>query len=209
MAALIASRLAKTIYEEFKVNPETVQFWSDSKIMLHWLCSNSTCLKAFVGVRIAEIQSKWDQTNWRYVPTDQNPADDLSRGLTTEHLEGRWMEDPSFLRRPKEDWPIESVQSVVKEDPEEKKSNLKQIGAVVPVNEILNPIKYSNWQRLLRVTAYCMCFLSNVRKWIRRQASATSHVTDHWCLKKQSKLSVTGLFLHKASWEAGKRATKI
>ena len=152
MAALIASRLTKTIYEEFKVNPETVQFWSDSKIVLHWLRSDSTCLKAFVGVRIAEIQSNWDQTNRRYVPTDQNPADDLRRGLTTEHLEGRWMEGLSFLRRSKEEWPIESVQSVVEEHPE-KKSNLKQIGAVVPVNKNLDPTEYSNWQWLLRVTA--------------------------------------------------------
>lgn len=129
------------------------------------------CLKAFAGVRIAEIQSNWNQTNWRYVPSDQNPADDLSRKLPTEHLEGRWMEGLSFLRRPKEEWPIESVQSVVEEDPE-KKSNLKQIGAVVPVNEILNPIEYSNWQWLLRVSAYCMRLLSNVRKRIRREASS-------------------------------------
>lgn len=130
------------------------------------------CLKAFAGVRIAEIQSNWDQTNWRYVPTAQNPADDLSKGLPTAHLEGRWMEGPSFLRRPKEEWPIESVQSVIEEDLEKKKSNLKQIGAVVPVNEILNPIEHSNWQWQLRVTTYCMRFLSNVRKLIRRRESS-------------------------------------
>lgn len=166
MAALIASRLTKNIYryEEFKVNPVTVQFWSDSKIVLHWLHSDSPCLKAFVSVCIAEIQSNWDQT-------DQNPTDDLRRGLTTEHLEGRWTAGLSFLRRPKEEWSIESVQSVVEEDPEKKKSNLKQIGVVVPVNENLNSIEYSNWQRLLRVTAYCMRFVSNVRKQIRRQPS--------------------------------------
>ena len=121
-------------------------------------------LPTFVGVCIAEIQSNWDQT-------DQNPTDDLRRGLTTEHLEGRWTVGLSFLRRPKEEWSIESVQSVVEEDPEKKKSNLKQIGVVVPVNENLNSIEYSNWQRLLRVTAYCMRFVSNVRKQIRRQPS--------------------------------------
>ena len=47
------------------------------------------------------------------------------------------MEGPSFLRRPKEEWLTESLQSVVEEDPEKKKSNLKQIGAVVPVNKFL------------------------------------------------------------------------
>lgn len=82
------------------------------------------------------------------------------------------MEGPSFPRRPKEEWPIESVQSVVEEHPEKKKSNLKQISAVVPLNEILNPIEYSDWQRLLWMTAYCMRFLSNVRKRMRRQESS-------------------------------------
>ena len=205
MAALIALRLAKTIYEEFKVKPETVQFCSDSKMELHCLRSDSTCLKAFVGVRIAEIQSNWDQKNWRYVTTYQNPADDLSRGLPTEHLEARWMEGPSFLRRPKEEWPIESVQSVVEEDPEKKKSNLKQIGAVVPVNEVVSPIEYSNWQRLLRVTTCCMRFLSNVRKRIRRQASG-----DEPCDGPLVPEEIENkLFLHKDSSQTGKRATKI
>lgn len=35
MAALMASRLAKTIHEELKEKPESVELWSDSKIVLH------------------------------------------------------------------------------------------------------------------------------------------------------------------------------
>lgn len=84
MAALIASRLAKTIYDEFKIKPSSVTLWSDSKIVLHWLRSESASLKAFVGVRVTEIQSTWDPSLWRFVPTEQNPADDLSRGIPAD-----------------------------------------------------------------------------------------------------------------------------
>ena len=50
MAALIASRLAHTIVEESKLKPSSVTFWSDSTIVLNWLCSESTSFKPFVGV---------------------------------------------------------------------------------------------------------------------------------------------------------------
>ncbi|KAK3744569.1 hypothetical protein QZH41_003507 [Actinostola sp. cb2023] len=55
MAALIASRLASLIYAEFKTKPSSVTLWSDSKIVLHWICSESALLKAFVG----ELRGRW------------------------------------------------------------------------------------------------------------------------------------------------------
>ena len=172
MAAFMASRLAKTIYEEFKEKPESVELWSDSKIVLHWLRSESSPMKAFVGVRVAEIQSTWDQQNWKYVPTDLNPADDLSRGLSTEELKGRWMTGAALLRRPKEEWHKETTDTPMENDPEMKNSKHKHIGAVVPAEDLLDPATFSDWRGLLRVTAYCMRFLSNARKRTRNQTSS-------------------------------------
>ncbi|XP_064637049.1 uncharacterized protein LOC135493569 [Lineus longissimus] len=88
MAALVTSRLAKTIHTELREKPE-VHLWSDSKIVLHWIKSNSIDLKPFVGVRVAEIQSTWEPELWNHVPTEQNPADDLSRGLEASEMVGR------------------------------------------------------------------------------------------------------------------------
>ena len=87
MAALIASRLAQAIYEEFKV--------------LNWLRSESATFKTFVGARVAEIQAAWDPKCWRYVPSESNPADDLSRGISVKELStGRWIYGPDFLSKP-------------------------------------------------------------------------------------------------------------
>jgi ribonuclease HI len=107
MAALLATRMAKTIYDKFKIKPSKVTLWSDSMIVLAWLRSESTLLKSFVSVRVAEIQASWEPTDWRYVPTNLNPADDLSRGISVHEMNGRWMNGPSFLRKNSDEWPTE------------------------------------------------------------------------------------------------------
>ena len=160
MAALIASRLAKTIYDEFKIKPSSVTLWSDSKIVLHWLHSESSTLKAFVGVRVTEIQSTWEPSCWRFVPTDLNPADDLSRGIAAEDIHGRWETGPDFLKKPPEDWPKDPNPPVI-EDPERKASRF--LGLVSKVQPIVDSSNFSSWTRLTRVTAYILRFIYNVR----------------------------------------------
>ena len=161
MAALLASRLAKTIYDEFKIKPSTVILWSDSMIVLAWLRSESTLLKSFVGVRVAEIQATWEPTMWRYVPTELNPADDLSRGISVREINGRWMNGPSFLRGSPVEWPAE-VNRDLAEVPEVKVA--KPLFALQPVTPtIIDPSRYSNWAKLCRVTAYCLRFIKNIK----------------------------------------------
>ena len=82
-------------------------------IVLAWLRSESSLLKPFVGVRVAEIQETWDPNLWRHVPTKLNPADDLSRGIAVSEMNGRWMNGPSFLRDKPEDWPTETNQATL------------------------------------------------------------------------------------------------
>ena len=104
MAALLASRLAKTVYDEFKIKPSSVVLWTDSMIVLAWIQAETTTLKPFVGVRITEIQTSWEQRCWRFVPTDLNPADDLSRGIPVQKLSERWMKGSALLRDNPEQW---------------------------------------------------------------------------------------------------------
>lgn len=159
-SSVIASRLEKVIYEEFKIKPSSVTLWSDSKIVLHWLRSESAVLKAFVGVRVTEIQSTWDPISWRFVPTVLNPADDLSRGIPVEEMNGRWKHGPPFLKKNKDEWPIESTEPI-EDDPERKKT--KVIGAVSLKTLLFDPTAYSSWTRLTRITAYTLRFLNNMK----------------------------------------------
>lgn len=187
MAAIVGSRLAKSVEEELRMDLTTT-LWTDSKIVLCWLKTESLNLKQFVGVRVAEIQESWESTNWRYVPTDDNPADDLSRGLKAVDLGGRWLNGPEFLKRPKNEWPaqIETHQAPL----DEVKPKV-----VLCTTERLTSIslKFSNWKRLLRVTAWCRRFIHNTRYKTDRScgvitATEIADAEKHWILIAQEEL---------------------
>ncbi|KAK3729904.1 hypothetical protein QZH41_006241 [Actinostola sp. cb2023] len=197
MAALIASRLAQTIYTEFKIKPATVTLWSDSTIVLHWLWSETATLKPFVGVRVAEIQSTWAPSCWKHVPTRQNVADDLSRGISVRELsEGRWLNGPSFLMKPETEWPSENI-SVVNEDSEKK-----SVASATPVTKsvpLVEPSEYSSWGKLKRVTAYCLRFVNNLKSSLKDpagiqkgplQPEEMDASEDYWIRESQRDLKI-------------------
>ena len=163
MAALIASRLAKTIYEEFKIKSSKVVFWTDSMIVLAWLRAESTVLKPFVGVRVSEIQTSWDQCCWRFVPTDLNPADDLSRGIPVQRLNERWMRDPAFLRDQPDQWPSHPSDEQAELPEVKNQKSILFLQRPTAKHPIIDPSRFSNWGKLCRVTAYCFRFIKVVK----------------------------------------------
>ncbi|CAG2210353.1 unnamed protein product [Mytilus edulis] len=84
MAAIIGARLAAHLHST--LNYPKIVFWSDSSIVLHWLTSTKT-LKRFIANRVKEITELTHPYKWRYCPTDNNPADLLTRGLTIEQFD--------------------------------------------------------------------------------------------------------------------------
>ena len=132
-------------------------------IVLNWLRSESASFKPFVGVRVAEIQATWSSCLWRYVPSDDNPADDLSRGITVREMcQGRWMNGPPFLSRSKAEWPSENKEELKEqtEDPEKRKSS-NTVAAILRPQPLIDPERFSSWEKLIRITAYCQRFANN------------------------------------------------
>lgn len=64
---------------------------------------------------------------------------------------------------------METLDRPTENDPEMKNAKHKQLGAVIQNQDTLNPSTFSSWQRLLRITTYCMRFLSNAKKRARNQ----------------------------------------
>ena len=82
MAATIAKRVASFICSSVNSTYEclSVQLWSDNQIVLHWLNSQKK-LKPFVASHVQEITQMFPAASWKYVPTADNPADLLTRGI--------------------------------------------------------------------------------------------------------------------------------
>lgn len=90
MGALVAMRLAETLVSEIMMKIQKITFWSDSTTVLHWIHQMSSTYKRFIDNRISEIHSiirnlkailGAGTVNWRYVPLESNPADDITRRL--------------------------------------------------------------------------------------------------------------------------------
>ncbi|XP_065086354.1 uncharacterized protein LOC135708281 [Ochlerotatus camptorhynchus] len=87
-----------------------VFFWVDSTTVLQWLNSSPACWKVFVGNRVSKIQQATVGHPWNHVAGSDNPADDISRGLTPAdllHCE-RWWTGPTWLKLPSDLWPNQS-----------------------------------------------------------------------------------------------------
>ena len=147
MGALVAVRLAETLVKEMTAKIEKIIFWSDSITALHWIRQKSSTYKAFVGNRVSEIHTIMSNletslgvgtVSWRYVPTEANPADDISRGLgPTELCKGfRYNSGPKFLYESAELWPENKVEAPSEKDEVSEKKKGRWAGASQE-NEVL------------------------------------------------------------------------
>ncbi|XP_065197620.1 uncharacterized protein LOC135829142 [Sycon ciliatum] len=106
LAAVAGVDLVKPIIKALS-HSTSVVFWTDSQDVLHWIRGASRKLKTFVGNRVAYIQESTHPSQWRYVPTAENPADHLTRGHSAKFLaqNSQWWEAPSFLQLMESEWP--------------------------------------------------------------------------------------------------------
>ncbi|KAI8116016.1 hypothetical protein CVS40_11845 [Lucilia cuprina] len=69
---------------------ESVNFWTDSEINLHWLKTNPSLLNTFVSNKVAETQEWSARVTWRHVPTKQYPAGIVPRSNQIFLQQKKW-----------------------------------------------------------------------------------------------------------------------
>ncbi|XP_033363018.1 uncharacterized protein LOC117241148 [Bombus vosnesenskii] len=151
--ALLLTSLMSTVQQAPSHKITRTIYWTDSTIVLHWLNTSPHTLKTFVANRVSEIQTKTSIHDWRHVPTDDNPADLISRGQTPEEFlrPTIWQHGPAWLYQSEGYWPTWALMPQV-EVPEQK-------GAIClsanPADYSLLQ-RYSSWPKLIRIIARCL-----------------------------------------------------
>lgn len=80
--------------------PTTSMFaWTDSSIVIAWLCGEPNRWKPFVANRVVEIVENLNNKHWYHVQSKDNPADIASRGMKLSTLKNYdlWWHGPSWL----------------------------------------------------------------------------------------------------------------
>ena len=112
-AAVLAARLDKLLEMELSLKIDKSDFWSDSMATLQCIYNCKKKHPVYVARRIAEIDNCSDKNDWNYVPTAENPANDVTRGQSVKQFlkSKRWLTGPEFLLKDKKKWPSQIKRS--------------------------------------------------------------------------------------------------
>ena len=161
LAALLGAKLFQYLNKTLElVNSSEVMYWSDSQIVLSWLYSNKQ-LQQFVRTRVHKIQELTSSQTWRFCPTSMNPADLITRGVSTIRFNDKkklWFEGPPWLSEPEEQWPP-YPQNLFHEELQSLQIEIVTNVADDPnILNIIDVTRYSTLVRLLGVTARVINF---------------------------------------------------
>ena len=173
MAAVTATRLTEFVCSSIPHDKQRVRvhFWTDSQIVLHWIHKGTIC-KPFISHRVKEIREAFPTATWSFTPSGDNPANLLTRGLSTDQLKSSilWTCDPDWLPD-RSTWPTWTPTSTFHLQAEEEASPATVTQHTEDSTEsepyVLSSVdlsQYSNINRLLAVTSYVLRFIHNLRK---------------------------------------------
>ena len=83
LGAHLSQAVKEAINESRFPNPK-VFTWTNSQVTLAWIKDKPRKWKFFVANRVDKIQSIIPSENWMFVPTEDNPADCASRGISAD-----------------------------------------------------------------------------------------------------------------------------
>ena len=98
-AGVIAAPLKTTVMEEINLEIKKVFFWCDSKTVLNYIRNEHSNFGVYVAHRINEILENSSVSQWHYIPSNMNVADDATRGISFKQFgtNSRWFTGPNFL----------------------------------------------------------------------------------------------------------------
>lgn len=168
MAALIAARQAWQLLstlEDYLYNP-TMTLGSDSQIGLQWLINTKT-LQPFVANKVMAINRPFPNSTWHHCPTDDNPADLVTRGISAQKMINSklWWHDPDWLTNGY--LPSHDATNVLLQASYPETTNLKQKVTILDqtgISKVVDIKRFSSLQQLIGVAAFVKRFIHNTHK---------------------------------------------
>ena len=195
LAALILSRLMNFVRDALSCHGIEILCFSDSLNVIHWIKRIDRDYKQFVHNRVTEIRKLCPPNSWFHVAGDDNPADLPSRGVSTSFLmkSSLWWNGPSWLTLhplpQSQDLP--EVDMTDKEERKDRASDelnvetvlttIQSEQSITPASDlrpIINSENFSSFTKLVRVTAFVLRFVHNLKASIRNTKKRVSYLTN-------------------------------
>ncbi|XP_055633126.1 uncharacterized protein LOC129773538 [Toxorhynchites rutilus septentrionalis] len=161
-AAVLSTDLFLKVIASLKSN-FPVFFWVDSMTVLQWLKASPNRWKTFVGNRVSKIQIATVGHPWYHVSGKDNPADDISRGLTPAELlhQERWWTGPAWLKQTKKHWPSQLVDSVASSKAVVEECKVCLAALISPTDQLCDWLFncFSSYTKLRKAVAYFLRYM--------------------------------------------------
>ncbi|XP_055528011.1 uncharacterized protein LOC129720559 [Wyeomyia smithii] len=160
-AAVIGTRLMKSIVSSHTLQIKRKVMWSDSNTVLAWLAADPRKRTQFVAFRIGEILENTELGEWKWVQSKWNVADEATKWGKGPclNIDSRWFRGPEFLYKDEECWPRNKMN--VPDTTEELRPIY--VHPHVVVKPVVEFSRFSKWERLLRAVAYARRFILRCR----------------------------------------------
>uniref|UniRef100_A0A1I7X800 Integrase catalytic domain-containing protein n=1 Tax=Heterorhabditis bacteriophora TaxID=37862 RepID=A0A1I7X800_HETBA len=167
MALLVGSRMVRFLHEQLDITISETYIWSDSSCALHWL-NITKDLPRFISNRVKEILKISDFTSFRHLPSQDNPADIITRGMIPEELVDSklWWNGPSWLLQSKDLWPDNTTFTIIPEDENSEiddtlVANYTHTAIIEDSFQLTNfdPTRYSSFSSMINILCYILFFI--------------------------------------------------
>ena len=127
----------------------------------------------FTANRVREIHKLTENRKWRYCPTAESTADLLTQGITSKQYQTSsiWLKGPRWLTNSKK-WPTwdhdtTSALTVITNESQEYLPADTHVTSTLDflpgIHSLIDIERYSQYEKLLRISAYVMRFINNRR----------------------------------------------
>ncbi|KAL6490986.1 hypothetical protein MHYP_G00013310 [Metynnis hypsauchen] len=129
----------------------------------------------FVANRVERIKQSTESTQWKYVASEENPADHASRGLTVEQLvSSDWFTGSRFLWQKELPSGEVNMGEISSSDPELKKVQVHGVQAKETKSLLDRLHKFSDWSRMVKAIARLKRHVKEIKGLQPRSCEVTS-----------------------------------
>lgn len=182
MGVLLGVRIASRLTDVLP-KPQATIIWSDSTATLHWILEDGPKSELFVRNRLREIHETSVSKNlqFRYVPTEMNPADIPTRGCSLSELKrsSLWWNGPQFLQS-EEEWPRTLLKSTTVTHCQAKEQKFPQeADALFPLTQ------YSSLEKTIGVTRKVFEAIKRMQKRLIDLGEIRTKAWFYWINREQ------------------------
>jgi hypothetical protein len=177
-AATVSIKVARSLIAELDYDNMKSNFWIDSKVVLGYINNDVRRFHTYVANRVQLIRENSAPESWNYVETNNNPANDASRGINCLDIKAdhRWFKGPSFLWHAEDQWSNSvpaNVLTLLENDPEVRKQVVVCTTNVIQNNCIRENVidrllkQNSSWYRLKKNVAWILIAIDKLHSKVK------------------------------------------